>query len=55
MKRHLFGSLLLLFPFLGTGCSSENFVMIFSGAEDERNAYLYQRLYEKFPNYEIII
>lgn len=29
--------------------------MIFSGAEDERNAYLYQRLYERFPNYEIII
>lgn len=55
MKRHFFGSILLLFPLFSAGCSSDNFVMIFSGAEDERNAYLYQRLYERFPNYEIII
>ena len=55
MKRRLLGLLFLLLPLGSTGCSSENFVMVFSGAEDERNAYLYQRIYERFPNYEVII
>ncbi len=45
---------LLLSPSLSS-CSTENFVMIYSGAEEERNTYLYQQLYDRFPEYEIII
>ena len=45
---------ILSLPYLPS-CSSNNFIMIYSGAEEERNAYLYEHLYDQFPEYEIVI
>lgn len=58
MRRYLMlfaAMLILLTSLINVSLAEDNRVVIYSSAEDYRNAYFLQRLREQFPDYDIVI